>query len=87
MIDLFALVHIRYVQLDLRPIERLQRIKDRDGGEGPGRGIDDDTGGAPSGGVDRLDEFAFEIRLTKVNGNAEPGGVGFAPFAYLVQRG
>ena len=86
VVDRLALVDIRDVQLDLRPLEHFERVEDRDRGEAVAGRIDDDPGRLDPGRVDGLDDLALEIRLAELDGKAELGRIGLAPAADLVQR-
>ncbi len=54
---------IRQVQLDDDPVEGSERVVQRPGGVGERARVDDDRPGTSTCGVDRLDEFAFVVRL------------------------
>jgi hypothetical protein len=63
-------MNVRDMQFDLGAIERLQRIKQRDGSERKARRVDDDSSGSLASLVNRLYKHAFEVRLPKVQSEA-----------------
>jgi hypothetical protein len=65
-----ARVDIGNVDLDHRPLERLDRIEDGDRGEGIAGRIDDDGVRRLSCRLDPVDELALMVRLVK--GEFEP---------------
>jgi hypothetical protein len=65
-----ARVDVGNVDLDHRPLERLDRIEDGDRGEGIAGRIDDDGVRGLSCRLDPVDELALVVRLVK--GELEP---------------
>jgi len=62
---LVAGVDVGDVHFDDRPVERLDRIEDRNRGEGIAGRIDDDGIRGLSCGPDQVDQFALVIRLAE----------------------
>ena len=57
---------VRHVQLDLRPLERRERVGDRVRVVPERTGVDDDRRARAPGGLDRVDERTFVVRLEVV---------------------
>ena len=65
--EAFTLVDVRDVHLDHWPLERVQRVEDRDGGVGEGAGVDDDAGGPVPRLVDPVDQLALVVGLLQLD--------------------
>ena len=72
--EAFALVDVRDVDLDHRPVEGLERVKDGDGGMGEGGRIDDDARGGVPRLVDPVDQLALVVGLPEVDDQPVRGG-------------
>jgi hypothetical protein len=74
------------VDLDLRPVERGERIMDRPGVVREGARVDDDRRASTSGGVDVLDQLAFVVGLVGLDGQPVPFGAGGCELDVVVER-
>ena len=67
MIDRFAPMHVRDMELDDRPLEHLQGVEKCNRGKGERGGIDDDRRAFIDGLVNPLDQPLFAIGLAKLD--------------------
>ena len=68
VVDRLAPVDVGDVQLDDRAGKHLQRVEDRDRGEGEAGRVDDDAGALVDRLVDPVDDLALAVRLVEANG-------------------
>jgi hypothetical protein len=73
VIDRLAPVDIGDVELDDRSGEHLQRVEERERGEGEGGGVDEDAGAFVDRLVDEGDEFLFAVGLGEDDGALSRG--------------
>src|SRR5262249_37287553 len=76
------------VDLDYRHIDRGNGVADGDRGVGVGAGVDDDSRGLlGAGGMDRIDDFPFVVRLQEFDLEGVAAGGLAAKLLHVLERG